>query len=45
MPAITTSLWFDDNLEEAAAFHASVFPNSRIETMVAPDGGPAFAFT
>lgn len=31
MPAITPSLWFDDNLEEAAEFYTSVFPNSHIE--------------
>ena len=31
MPSITPSLWFDDDLEEAAAFYASVFPNSSIE--------------
>jgi predicted 3-demethylubiquinone-9 3-methyltransferase (glyoxalase superfamily) len=31
MPAITPSLWFDYNLEEAAQFYSSVFPNSRIE--------------
>jgi predicted 3-demethylubiquinone-9 3-methyltransferase (glyoxalase superfamily) len=31
MPAITPSLWFDDDLEEAAAFYTSVFPNSSIE--------------
>jgi predicted 3-demethylubiquinone-9 3-methyltransferase (glyoxalase superfamily) len=31
MPAITPSLWFDDNLEEAAEFYTSVFPNSKIE--------------
>lgn len=31
MPAITPSLWFDNNLEEAAEFYTSVFPNSRIE--------------
>ncbi len=31
MPAITPSLWFDSNLEEAAEFYTSVFPNSRIE--------------
>ena len=30
MPVITTSLWFDDNLEEAAEFYTSVFPNSKI---------------
>jgi predicted 3-demethylubiquinone-9 3-methyltransferase (glyoxalase superfamily) len=32
MPAITPSLWFDDNLEEAAEFYTSVFPNSSIES-------------
>jgi predicted 3-demethylubiquinone-9 3-methyltransferase (glyoxalase superfamily) len=32
MPAITPSLWFDDNLEEAAQFYSSVFPNSHIES-------------
>ena len=31
MPSITPSLWFDDDLEEAAAFYTSVFPNSSIE--------------
>ena len=31
MPAITPSLWFDANLEEAATFYTSVFPNSQIE--------------
>jgi predicted 3-demethylubiquinone-9 3-methyltransferase (glyoxalase superfamily) len=31
MPAITPSLWFDHNLEQAAEFYTSVFPNSRIE--------------
>jgi predicted 3-demethylubiquinone-9 3-methyltransferase (glyoxalase superfamily) len=33
MPAITPSLWFDNNLEEAAEFYTSVFPNSSIEEM------------
>jgi predicted 3-demethylubiquinone-9 3-methyltransferase (glyoxalase superfamily) len=33
MPAITPSLWFDHNLEEAVAFYTSVFPNSRIEDL------------
>jgi predicted 3-demethylubiquinone-9 3-methyltransferase (glyoxalase superfamily) len=32
MPSITPSLWFDNNLDEAAHFYTSVFPNSRIET-------------
>lgn len=31
MPSITPSLWFNDDLEEAAAFYTSVFPNSSIE--------------
>jgi predicted 3-demethylubiquinone-9 3-methyltransferase (glyoxalase superfamily) len=31
MPAITPSLWFDNNLEEAVEFYTAVFPNSRIE--------------
>ena len=33
MPAITPSLWFDNNLEEAAEFYISVFPNSSIESI------------
>ncbi|EHI13720.1 VOC family protein [Mycolicibacterium thermoresistibile] len=31
MPAIAPALWFDDNLEEAARFYTSIFPNSSIE--------------
>lgn len=31
MPSITPSLWFNNNLEEAAQFYTSVFPNSTIE--------------
>ena len=31
MPSIMPSLWFDHNLEEAARFYTSVFPNSQIE--------------
>ena len=31
MPSITPSLWFDHDLEEAARFYTSVFPNSHIE--------------
>ena len=31
MPSITPSLWFDGDLEEAALFYTSVFPNSSIE--------------
>ena len=33
MPPITPSLWFDNNLEEAARFYTSVFPNSSIEQL------------
>jgi predicted 3-demethylubiquinone-9 3-methyltransferase (glyoxalase superfamily) len=33
MPSITPSLWFDNNLEEAAEFYTSIFPNSSIETL------------
>ncbi len=33
MPTITPSLWFDNNLEEAAAFYTAVFPNSSIERL------------
>lgn len=33
MPAITPSLWFDNNLEEAAEYYTSVFPNSKIEQL------------
>ena len=31
MGSITPSLWFDGDLEEAARFYTSVFPNSSIE--------------
>jgi predicted 3-demethylubiquinone-9 3-methyltransferase (glyoxalase superfamily) len=41
MPPITPSLWFDQNLEEAATFYTSVFPDSRIEGFHrATDAGP-----
>jgi predicted 3-demethylubiquinone-9 3-methyltransferase (glyoxalase superfamily) len=41
MPSITPSLWFDHNLEEAATFYTSVFPNSRIEDLNrSSDAGP-----
>jgi predicted 3-demethylubiquinone-9 3-methyltransferase (glyoxalase superfamily) len=33
MPSITPSLWFDNNLEEAAQFYTSIFPNSTIESL------------
>jgi predicted 3-demethylubiquinone-9 3-methyltransferase (glyoxalase superfamily) len=31
MQKITPNLWFDGRVEEAAAFYASIFPDSRIE--------------
>ncbi|WP_205874327.1 VOC family protein [Mycobacterium camsae] len=41
MPAITPSLWFDNNLQEAAEFYTSVFPNSRVEQLNrCTDAGP-----
>lgn len=41
MPTITPSLWFNDNLEEAAEFYTSVFPNSSIEGYTRyTDAGP-----
>ena len=36
------SLWFDNNLQEAAEFYTRVFPNSEIHsTSYMPEGGPA----
>lgn len=44
MPTITPCLWFDDNLEEAAKFYTSVFPNSSIEGFTPyTDAGPGKA--
>ena len=41
MPAITPSLWFNNNLEEAAEFYTSIFPNSSIEEFSRyTDAGP-----
>lgn len=33
MPSITPSLWFDQNLEQAATFYTALFPNSHIESL------------
>jgi predicted 3-demethylubiquinone-9 3-methyltransferase (glyoxalase superfamily) len=41
MPSITPTLWFDNNLEEAATFYASIFPNSSLDGLNrATDAGP-----
>lgn len=41
MQKITTFLWFDDQAEEAANFYASVFPNSKIDSISRyADSGP-----
>ena len=41
MPSITPALWFDNNLEEAAEFYTSVFPNSKVEVLERyTDAGP-----
>ena len=41
MSSITPTLWFDNNLEEAATFYASIFPNSRLEGLNrTTDAGP-----
>lgn len=38
---LTPCLWFDDQLEEAAEFYTSIFPNSSVDTMVRyGDAGP-----
>jgi predicted 3-demethylubiquinone-9 3-methyltransferase (glyoxalase superfamily) len=34
MPKIRPCLWFDGQAEEAAAFYASVFPNSSVDKVV-----------
>ena len=33
MPAITPSLWFDNDLEDAIAFYSSIFPNSSVDSI------------
>lgn len=39
MPTVTPFLWFDNNLDEAIAFYAKVFPDIKsIEVAKGPDG-------
>ena len=39
--SISPCLWFNGQAEAAAAFYASVFPESRVQEVVRwPDGGP-----
>jgi predicted 3-demethylubiquinone-9 3-methyltransferase (glyoxalase superfamily) len=41
VPTITPSLWFDGDLEEAAEFYVSIFPNSSVESFARySDAGP-----
>jgi len=41
MPKISPFLWFDDQAEEAAAFYAGIFPNSRVVSVSRyTDAGP-----
>ena len=41
MPAITPSLWFDNDLEDAIAFYSAIFPNSSLESIeLYTDAGP-----
>lgn len=41
MPAITPSLWFDDDLEQAIEFYTAIFPNSSVESIERyNDAGP-----
>lgn len=45
MPTITPFLWYSNQAEEAAAFYAAIFPDSRVERVVSlptesPSGPP-----
>lgn len=41
MTSISPCLWFDDNLEEAARFYTSIFPNSSVRHVTRyNDAGP-----
>ena len=43
MPAIMPCLWFDDDLEEAAAFYTGIFPNSSGGHLARLPNGDVFA--
>lgn len=44
MKAITPTLWFDGNAEEAARFYTSIFPDSRIDNIMrSPADNPSTA--
>lgn len=45
MTGITPCLWFDDNLEEALAVYAGIFPDLRVETLQRTGGEDAKAFS
>jgi predicted 3-demethylubiquinone-9 3-methyltransferase (glyoxalase superfamily) len=46
MPSIVPNLWFDTQAEEAAAFYVSIFPGSRIRSVVPyTEAGPREAGT
>jgi predicted 3-demethylubiquinone-9 3-methyltransferase (glyoxalase superfamily) len=38
MPKITPFLWFNNNAEEAINFYISIFPNSKIVSLMGPKG-------
>jgi predicted 3-demethylubiquinone-9 3-methyltransferase (glyoxalase superfamily) len=42
MKSITPCLWFDDNLEEAIEFYASVFPDVNVHSVNRNPDGSAF---
>lgn len=44
MNAITPTLWFDGNAEDAAAFYVGIFPDSRIDAVIrSPADNPSTA--
>ena len=41
MPTITPFLWFDDQAEQAATYYASLFPDSRVDSVARTSDGTA----